>query len=70
MGYENNNCPSDHWSSWARQEGNRKLHRKDPRQHQNNRATEDRPPWNCSHTKEDSIHQVIQQTFDCPKLMD
>ena len=60
----------DHWSSWARQEGNRKLHRQDPRQHQNNRATEDRPPWNCSHTKEDSIHQVIQQTFDCPKLMD
>ena len=56
MGYENNNCPSDHWSSWARQEGNKKLHWQDPRQHQNNRATEDRPPWNCSHTKEDSIH--------------
>ena len=68
-GIESNNCPSDHLSFWA-YEGNRKLHRQDPRQDQNNRVTEDRPPWNCSHTKEDPIHQVVQQTYGCPRLMD
>ena len=36
-----------------------KIHWQDPRQYQNNRATEDRSPWNCPRTKEDSIHQVI-----------
>ena len=67
---QKNNNNSDHWSFRASQEGNRKLHRQDPRQYQNNRATEDRPPWNCSHTQEDSIHQIIQQTYDCPRLTD
>ena len=43
VGNENNNCPSC-------QEGNRKLHWQDPRQHQSNRATEDHPPWNRLHT--------------------
>ena len=49
VGNENNNCTSDHWSFWACQEGNRKLHLQDSRQYRNKRATEDRAPWNCSH---------------------
>ena len=69
-GNENNNCLSGQWGFRARQEGNIKLHRQDPRKYQNNRATEDRSPWNCSHTQEDPIHQVIQQTYDCPRFMD
>ena len=35
VGTKNNHCSSDHWCSWACQEGNRKLHWQDPwRQHQ------------------------------------
>ena len=41
MGNEINNYSSDHWSSWACQEVNRKLHQQDPRQYQNNRSIED-----------------------------
>ena len=59
----------DVWSSWACQEGKRKLHRPDPRQHQKNRAEEDRPPA-TPHILRRTIHQVIQLTYECPKLMD
>jgi len=34
------------------------------------RATEDCPLWNSPNTYEDSMYQVIQHTYNCPKLMD
>ena len=41
----------------------------DPGKHQNNRVREDRPLWNFLQNLEDSIHQVIQQTYYSPELM-
>ena len=39
MRTKNNHCSSDHWCSWACQEGNRKLHWQDPwRQHQSKQS--------------------------------
>ena len=35
----------------------------------NNRASEDCPPQDCSHTPEVTIHQVTLKTYDCPRLI-
>ena len=32
-----------------------------------NRASEDCPPWDCSHTQEVTVQQEIHETYDCPK---
>ena len=70
MGTKNNKSPSGHWCSRASQEGDWKLHQQDPRNHRNNRASEDCPPWDCSHTQEVTIHQAIHETYYYPKFME
>ena len=41
------------------------------REHQNRGASKDCPPWNCSHTKEDPIHQIIRHPLmTAPTLRD
>ena len=35
-----------------------------------NRASEDCPPWDCSHTQDLTVQQVIHKTYDCPKFME
>ena len=59
-----------HWCSQACQEGDWKLHQQDPLKHQNNRASEDCPSWDCSDTQEVTIHQVIHETYDRPMFME
>ena len=69
METKNNNCPNGHLCSRACQEGDWKLHQHGPRNHRNSRASEDCPPWDCSHTQKITIHRVIHETYDCPKFM-
>ena len=73
METKTNNLPSSYWCSPACQEEARdwKLHHStiDPGII---RITElqDCPPWDCSDTQDVTIHQVIHETYDCPKFME
>ena len=72
-GMKTTTVPVVNWGFWACQEWNRKLHSfgKIPG---NIRVTrlQKTVVLGTAHIllKEDPIHQVIQQTYDCPRFMD